>query len=165
MWLIHSILNPWAVMMCQLFLWHPFSFQTRWVGRRSEISVRRPATVPYSRECRMQWVESLNITDDSRGGNIYIFCPKHASVTQHELLSTGRHCIYDEPKVQFIIALTTKTQQIIAVLSHMRNTTALQPNAFVTRIIYRLLVTSKKGRISPTQIIFKVNFKLLSQNQ
>jgi len=42
-------------------------------------------------------------------------------VTQYELLSTGHHCIYDEPKVQFIITLTTKTQQIIAVLSHKRS--------------------------------------------
>lgn len=35
------------------------------------------------------WVESLNTSDDGRGGKIYLSCQKHASVLLLDLLSTG----------------------------------------------------------------------------
>ena len=61
----------------------------------------------------------------------------------HELLPT---CfVYNKPEANLCTALTTQnTKKKDGTISHAQNTTALQPNAFLTGI-HRILVT-KKGR-------------------
>jgi hypothetical protein len=92
------------------------------------------------------WVESLKTSDDGRG-KTYRSCQKHQSLSQHELLSTGRHLL----RVSFIIrlkshlctALTTQnTTETNGIISHAQNTTARQPNIFLTGI-HQILVTNK----------------------
>jgi hypothetical protein len=61
-------------------------------------------------------------------------CQKHESLSLHDLLCIGRHFLGDSfitsMKSNSCRALTT--QKITLIISHAQNTTAVQPNVFLT---------------------------------
>jgi hypothetical protein len=93
------------------------------------------------------WIESLNTPELGRGKTYQ----KHESVSLQDFLSTGRHLlhvfIYKTSTVKFMHSSNhTNTTAHSCIISHAQNTTAIQPNVFLTGI-HRLLVT-RKGRSS-----------------
>jgi hypothetical protein len=81
------------------------------------------------------------------GGGEYRSCQKHDSMSLHDLV----RCRYlldvsfiTSLKSNLCTALTTRntTENITVFISHAQNTTALQPNLFLTGI-HQLLVTNK----------------------
>jgi hypothetical protein len=73
-----------------------------------------------------------------------------------------RCLVYNKPKSNLCIVLTTQnTTENNCIISHAQNTTALQPNVFLSRI-HRLLCTSKGRSRFPSQTTAKVIYKLQS---
>jgi hypothetical protein len=103
-------------------------------------------------------------TRDDRWGKTYIFCEKHVSITalcNFPFFSSFR----TSRKSNLRTALTTQnTTEHYTVLSptHTQNTTALQPNVFLTRT-HLLLVTNKVRLPFPEQTAVKFNWTLHSQ--
>jgi hypothetical protein len=92
------------------------------------------------------WVQSLN-TPYVGGEKIYRSCQKYDSLSLHDLLSTGHHLLgvsfTTSLKRNLCTALSKQnTTENNCIISHAQNTTALQPNVFLTGI-HLLLVTSK----------------------
>jgi hypothetical protein len=105
--------------------------------------------MPFTQENTINLaVESLQ-TRDAIWGKTCNFCQKHESLSLHELLSSACHLLavsfITSLKYYLCTALTTQnTTENNCIISHVQNTTALQPILFLTGI-HRLFVT-KKGQ-------------------
>ena len=117
---------------------------------RCAVSVRGQ-TISLTYDNAVDWHNSL-VT--KIGGKTYRSCPKHKSLSLHDILSTCRHLLgvpfVEKLKSNLRTALTThNATEYNWVILQAQNTTALQPIVFLTGI-HRLLVTSKGRSASPS---------------
>jgi hypothetical protein len=99
------------------------------------------------------WVESLDTPGNCRRENIQIISKIYASILR-DLLITGRHLLgvlfVTSLKSNLRTALTTQnTTENNCIISHSQNTTALQPNVFLTGT-HRLLVINGPSQAQTT---------------
>jgi len=101
---------------------------------------QRYTTVSYSRKC--SWPSQRGYSHLWRwSGETYRSYQKHGSVPLQKLFSTGMSFVkcsfYNKPKITFVFSVKTKnTAQNNCIISHAQNTIALQPNVFLTGIIF-----------------------------
>jgi hypothetical protein len=109
------------------------------------------------------------VSPNTRGGRrekAYRSCQKHKSLSLHYFISTGLRLLHVPFKTSLksnlrTVQVTQTTTQNNCTISHTQNTTALQPNVFLTGTYWSQI---RDGRLCPTQTA-KVNCKLLSQYQ
>jgi hypothetical protein len=118
------------------------------------------------------WGQSLNTLKHGQG-KIYRSCHKHDSVSLRYILPTGGHLLdvsfITSLKSNLCTALTTRNSTgNNCVTWHAQNTTAFQPNVFVT-VIYQLLFASNgymdfpsldysQGQLQTPQLLCVVHF-------
>jgi hypothetical protein len=136
----------------------------RWMGRICSRNICANTVFTIPDRARYRW-SPLTLATTWSWENIYRrSCEEHESLSLRDWSPFRRCFVYDKSKVKLVDSRNHTEHYGNYIISHVQNTTALQPSVFLIGI--RRLLVIRKGQLSPAQKeTDKVNYKLLSQHQ